>query len=1009
MSKLRKQIFLLDRLPTVKEFAEYFTESVLSNVNQLELVKYHIQSKAQTAYLGLVRDFHFALLLRESGYFDEVINHEETDLQMKLDIIVKKDDIFMGIQLFAGDEDEKTSKMSNALKTRSIQSGIKEYYFPLGGKFARPQRRKTKNGNTTYELYSRADVEHIAEIFIKESPNKVDSSAVPNQFISLSPHLTKEAYRTGEKTPYSILLIENELSNCRIEELKKWATQGTKVDVITRNISSIEEQKNLAVYELSQKVDETLLINDGRMSSKHERYIENNHLSSRFNWGQYRVEHAPSTADIIVNAGAGSGKTTTMISRIMYLIHTSDVKLDSIVMITFTRESAAHMRKKIKERLQSYYQTTNLIKYLDLMEQVNSMRIMTIDAFSKYLFEQLGVVEGWGNTVSVASYKYRTETIIREEFARYLTEEIDEEEVSYFSDVKEYEMIKFFMHVQSELDKKGLSGDSESLTWDLAEDSQRDMKYQQATQYVIERMANRIKQEKLRDNALTLSDIKRDLLKVVKGNRQLSIEPNIDYIFVDEFQDTDDPQIELLVSLSNSLKARLFVVGDIKQAIYRFRGASHTAFESLKRLKNDFLSYELTINYRSSKALLVEMERLFKAWKQKGRLPNEMKNGIDTGRLISHLSSSVDKKETLNISTTKNPKLDDSILHMYDTLPSDDKKQSVLGILVRKNKEAQKIKELLRGIRKNGRNDLIFEVSVGGGLFKSSAAKDLLLLIRVLKNEGCPESFFALRQSSFVEDVFDVNHLVQYEGDIARLTLEMNRNLDDERWQWIRKVREDLRIKPFYKVLQNAVMELPYKRIMGEQGYQPHELIQYERNLYKILDIAVKRLKGEVNDPVSIYDWLKIQLATNRDEDEADIDSKDINEDRVIRVMTVHKAKGLEFHSVFLPFTDSSLIQGHQHKVLLTSKGLSNHEKVLAFHFKEGDEVVTTASFKTIKAEDIAETLNEETRLLYVAMTRAEQRLWINAARPHTQKGLRDKDTWEKLIRTAARKETSNE
>lgn len=1002
-------MLLLDRLPSVEEYTEYFAASVLSNVNQLELIKHHVRSEAHTAYLGLVRDFHFALLLKESGYFDEVISHEEADLQMKLDVIIKKDDIFMGIQLFAGTENEKASKMANALKTRSIQSGIKEYYFPLGGKFARPQLRKTKNGNTSYELYSRADVEHIVDVFMKDSPDKIDSSAVPKQFISLSPYLVEEAFSTGQKIPYSILLIENELSRSRMDELKKWALQGTKVDVITRNVSIIETQKNLTVHELFEEVDETLLIKDGRISSKHERYIENNQLSPRFNWGQYRVEHAPSTADILVNAGAGSGKTTTMISRIMYLIHTSDVRLDSIVMITFTRESAAHMRKKIKERLQSYYQTTNLTKYLDLMEQVNGMRIMTIDAFSKYLFEQLGVVEGWGNTVGVASYKYRTETIIREEFARYLTEEINEEEVSYFSDVEEYKMIKFFMYVQSELDKKGLSGDSDSLEWDPAEDSPRDMKYQQATQYVIERMARRIKEEKLRDNSLTLSDIKRDLLTVVKGNRQLTIEPAIDYIFVDEFQDTDDPQIELLVSLSNSLKARLFVVGDIKQAIYRFRGASHTAFESLKRLKNDFLSYELTINYRSSKSLLEEMERLFKVWKQNSRLPNEMKNDIDTGRLISYLSSEVDKEEILKISTTKNLKLEDIILHMYDTLPSNDKKQSVLGILVRKNKEAQAIKELLKDIKKNNRNDLTYEVTVGGGLFKSSAAKDLLLLIRVLKNEGCPESFFALHQSSFVEDAFDVNHLIQHEGDIARLTLEMNRILGDERWQWMHKAREDVRVKPFYKVLQNVVMELPYKRIMGAQGYQPHELIQYERNLYKVLDIAIKRLKNEVNNPVALYDWLKIQLATNRDEDEADIDAKDIKGDRVIRVMTVHKAKGLEFHSVFIPFTNSSLIQGHRHKVLLTSKELSDHEKVLAFHFKEEDEVVTTASFQTIKAEDITETLNEETRLLYVAMTRAEQRLWINAARPHTPKGTWDKDTWEKLIRMAVRKETSNE
>ncbi|WP_179292711.1 UvrD-helicase domain-containing protein [Bacillus sp. 7884-1] len=57
---------------------------------------------------------------------------------------------------------------------------------------------------------------------------------------------------------------------------------------------------------------------------------------------------------------------------------------------------------------------------------------------------------------------------------------------------------------------------------------------------------------------------------------------------MDEFQDSDDVQIRLILQMQRALKVTIFVVGDIKQSIYRFRGADHTAFDRLKaELKNN--------------------------------------------------------------------------------------------------------------------------------------------------------------------------------------------------------------------------------------------------------------------------------------------------------------------------------------------------------------------------------------------------------------------------------------
>lgn len=80
---------------------------------------------------------------------------------------------------------------------------------------------------------------------------------------------------------------------------------------------------------------------------------------------------------------------------------------------------------------------------------------------------------------------------------------------------------------------------------------------------------------------------------------------SVRFMFVDEFQDTDDVQIEILMEISKRLGYKLFVVGDVKQCIYRFRGAKENAFDQLGFKGNkEWLLYSLTKNYRTDHSLL---------------------------------------------------------------------------------------------------------------------------------------------------------------------------------------------------------------------------------------------------------------------------------------------------------------------------------------------------------------------------------------------------------------------
>lgn len=94
------------------------------------------------------------------------------------------------------------------------------------------------------------------------------------------------------------------------------------------------------------------------------------------------------------------------------------------------------------------------------------------------------------------------------------------------------------------------------------------------------------------------------------------------YLFIDEFQDTDDVQIDSFLKLQNVIKdTKLFVVGDLKQSIYRFRGATISAFDLIRTDKEKWEEFSLTINYRTDKRLLDKFDAVFSKMGSKGYLP----------------------------------------------------------------------------------------------------------------------------------------------------------------------------------------------------------------------------------------------------------------------------------------------------------------------------------------------------------------------------------------------------
>lgn len=126
----------------------------------------------------------------------------------------------------------------------------------------------------------------------------------------------------------------------------------------------------------------SFVIPNGQYSSAQKLILKKLSEQSQFNFEQYEVEHASTEKNIVIRAGAGTGKTYTMISRIGFICYTQSVPLrkmaDRIVMITFTNEAADQMEEKLKIYFRNCYLLTSNPDYLEMISRIDHMQISTI-------------------------------------------------------------------------------------------------------------------------------------------------------------------------------------------------------------------------------------------------------------------------------------------------------------------------------------------------------------------------------------------------------------------------------------------------------------------------------------------------------------------------------------------------------------------------------------------------------------------------------------------------------
>ena len=139
------------------------------------------------------------------------------------------------------------------------------------------------------------------------------------------------------------------------------------------------------------------LVKDGRMSTVEVEDLKLlSEMAPSFNFEQYQVEHAPVEGSILVRAGAGTGKTTVMVDRIVFLLATQGISPADIAMVTFTNKATLNMQKRLQRRLRDMFALTGKQCWYSRLEKMGEMQLSTLDSFFLNLIRDGGASLGYG-------------------------------------------------------------------------------------------------------------------------------------------------------------------------------------------------------------------------------------------------------------------------------------------------------------------------------------------------------------------------------------------------------------------------------------------------------------------------------------------------------------------------------------------------------------------------------------------------------------------------------------
>ncbi len=748
------------------------------------------------------------------------------------------------------------------------------------------------------------------------------------------------------------------------------------------------------IENLKDCVDGNIVIENGKFSYDELKIVSLIADKSKFNLQQYLVEHAPIEKNVVVKAGAGTGKTYSMISRISYICHQSsganilDVK-NEIAMLTFTTEAATNMKSRLKQAFMNYFVLTKEKKYLEMISGIENMRISTIHSFSNLVIKDTSLPLGIGIDFATVSGNFQKQKIFDKYFNEYLKKKNDEEAM-FFGTIpgSMYEFRKLLLRFSDMLYNKGY--DIKDATEDVFGSPVSEIPYmKEIIQDVIIATEKEYSEYLYENNSVSLVEYMLYLNKCVNDD---SFNKNLyqyKFVFIDEFQDVDDSQIVAFLEMQKKLEFKFFIVGDLKQSIYRFRGATMDAFKKMGCDSDEWKDYTLNINYRTDRRLLDKFAVLFNSLGDKELIPY-----VEPGdRLVGvNENTSMGNCDLIEVyQYTKDDEKEDvvykklfeiikerkSVIESSESFDKLSNAEKTIAVLVRTNYQ---IASILRKAR--NQEDIVIESDSNGDLYKLQSSIDLCKLTSALSNPRNPVYLFDLLLSNNVNIKFPVEKLVklneQEKMDYLVNCLDQF-YLNTLGLTWAQLVFE-IQSKPVLMVMRKIYdATKPWKKYSLDKAKQAH----YRSNYDLVFEDLSKEGKYSYLTLDSINESLHILI--NMGSEKTSRSVSDGGDYVKIICTTVHKSKGLEYDTVIMPITTDSIDTMHRNGLDVTYV-----EGKVGYCISVDGESMANEYFYT--EDELDEIEMEEARILYVALTRAINKFcWFDKT---DSKG----NTWGKLL-----------
>ncbi len=602
---------------------------------------------------------------------------------------------------------------------------------------------------------------------------------------------------------------------------------------------------------------------------------------------------------IMIVAGAGSGKTKVLTTRIAHLM-ASGIDAFNILALTFTNKAAAEMKERI-EKILGNSEARNL--YIGTFHSVFA-RILRGEAYRM----------GYPSNFTI----YDTDD--SRSVIKAVVNELNLDDKHYKASVVGNRISQA---------KNALVGPAE-----YANDyyiQQEDMRAnRQAISQIYLAYANRC----AKNGAMDFDDLLLKMHELLNSfpDALHKYQHKFKYILIDEYQDTNAVQYQITKLLA-AAHENICVVGDDAQSIYSFRGATIENILQFQKDYDDVKVVKLEQNYRSSKNIIHVANEVIKI--NQGQIPKNLWTDNNEGEKIRLVRTMTDNDEGKFVADTiQEQKLRN---HFYN---------QDFAILYRTNAQSRAYEESLR------RMGIAYRIYGGTSFYQRKEIKDFLAYLRIMVNtrdeealkriinypaRGVGKTSIEKLITAANENEISMYDVVSRAGEFGFKggTLEALQNFVT----MIRYFQSLLTDKNAYDVAvqvgkhTNLVKELFADKTT--EGLARYENVQELLNSIKEWTESPDNDDGEVGSKSMGAYLQQITLVTDADDNKQETD--------VVKLMTIHAAKGLEFSCVFVGGIEETL-------------------------------------FPNAMAINTREELEEERRLFYVAITRAKQHLWLTYA-----------------------------